>query len=64
MVLPFVRELLADLKLSDSFDRVRRHLASGQGRRRIAGLTFTARAVYLPLFVAARRCPRPDPRRG
>ncbi len=57
MVLPFVRELLADLKLSDSFDRVRRHLASGQGRRRIAGLTFTARAVYLPIFVAAGDAP-------
>ena len=57
MVLPFVREVLADLKLSDSFDRVRRHLASGQGRRRIAGLTFTARAMYLPLFAAASDAP-------
>jgi transcription-repair coupling factor (superfamily II helicase) len=53
MVLPFVRELLADLKHSDPYDRVRRHLASGQGRRRIAGLTFTARALYLPFFVDA-----------
>ena len=55
MVLPFVRDLLADLKLSDSFDRVRRHLQSGTGtgapRRRVAGLTFTARALYLPLFL-------------
>ncbi len=57
MVLPFVREILADLKLSDSFDRVRRHLASGQGRRRIAGLTFTARALYLPLFAGASEAP-------
>ena len=53
MILPFVRDLLADLKSSDSFDRVRRHLQSAQGRRRIAGLTFTARALYLPLFVQA-----------
>jgi transcription-repair coupling factor (superfamily II helicase) len=53
MVLPFVRELLADLKHSDPYDRVRRHLESGQGRRRIAGLTFTARALYLPFFVQA-----------
>ena len=53
MILPFVRDLLADLKLSDSYDRVRRHLQSGQGRRRIAGLTFTARALYLPLFLQA-----------
>jgi transcription-repair coupling factor (superfamily II helicase) len=53
MILPFVRDLLADLKHSDPFDRVRRHLESGQGRRRIAGLTFTARALYLPFFVQA-----------
>jgi transcription-repair coupling factor (superfamily II helicase) len=57
MILPFVRDLLADLKLSDSYDRVRRHLQSGAGtgaaRRRIAGLTFTARALYLPLFLQA-----------
>jgi transcription-repair coupling factor (superfamily II helicase) len=55
MILPFVRDLLADLKLSDSFDRVRRHLQSGTAtgapRRRVAGLTFTARALYLPLFL-------------
>ena len=53
MVLPFVRELLADLKRSAAFDRVSRHLAQGQGRRRIAGLTFTARSLYLPFFVQA-----------
>jgi transcription-repair coupling factor (superfamily II helicase) len=53
MVLPFVRELLADLKHSEPYDRVRRHLESGLGRRRIAGLTFTARALYLPFFVQA-----------
>ena len=57
MILPFVRDLLADLKLSDSFDRVRRHLQSGQGRRRIAGLTFTARALYLPYLVQAIEAP-------
>ena len=55
MVLPFVRELLADLKSSDPFDRVRRHLqsgaSSGVARRRVSGLTFTARALYLPFFV-------------
>ncbi len=67
MVLPFVRELLADLKSSDPFDQVRRHLqhggrlggqsgvqsgaSSGVARRRVSGLTFTARAMYLPFFV-------------
>src|SRR5450432_1732217 len=53
MVLPFVRELLADLEHSDSFERVRRHLALFAGRRRVSGLTSTARALYLPLFARA-----------
>ena len=53
MILPFVRELLADLENSVPFDRVRRHLSVGSGRRRVSGLTFTARALYLPLFVRA-----------
>jgi transcription-repair coupling factor (superfamily II helicase) len=53
MILPFVREFLAELKSSDPFDRVRRHLAGGLGRRRIAGLTFSARALYLPFFAQA-----------
>ncbi len=57
MVLPFVRDLLADLKHSDPFDRARRHLEHGQGRRRIAGLTFTARALYLPFLVQASPAP-------
>ena len=57
MILPFVRDLLADLKHSDSFDRTRRHLEHGQARRRIAGLTFTARALYLPFFVQASSAP-------
>ncbi len=57
MVLPFVRDLLADLEYSDAFDRARRHLAGGLGRRRISGLTFTARALYLPLFVRASAAP-------
>ena len=53
MILPFVRDLLADLKSSDSFDRARTHLQAGRGRRRISGLTFTARALYLPYLVQA-----------
>ena len=57
MVLPFVRELLADLEHSDSFERVRRHLSAGTGRRRVSGLTATARAMYLPLFVRAANAP-------
>jgi transcription-repair coupling factor (superfamily II helicase) len=57
MILPFVRELLADLEHSEAFERVRRHLSAGTGRRRVSGLTFTARALYLPLFVRAAAAP-------
>ena len=57
MILPFVRELLADLEHSDAFERVRRHLSAGSGRRRVSGLTATARAMYLPLFVRAANAP-------
>src|ERR1700691_4433382 len=57
MILPFVRELLADLEHSEPFERVRRHLSAGTGRRRVSGLTFTARALYLPFFVRAANAP-------
>ncbi len=57
MILPFVRELLADLESTEPFARVRRHLAGGAGRRRVSGLTATARALYLPLFVRASQAP-------
>src|SRR5271168_5034159 len=57
MVLPFVRELLADLEHSEAFERVRHHLSGGTGRRRVSGLTFTARALYLPYFVRAANSP-------
>ncbi len=53
MILPFVRDLLADMESSEAFSRVRRHLAGGAGRRRVSGLTATARALYLPYFVRA-----------
>ena len=57
MVLPFVRDLFADLEHSDAFERVRRHLAAGTERRRVSGLTATARALYLPYFVRASNAP-------
>src|SRR5215469_11005589 len=57
MILPFVRELVADLERSPVFERVRRHLAAGTGRRRVSGLTATARALYLPYFVRAANAP-------
>jgi transcription-repair coupling factor (superfamily II helicase) len=57
MVLPFVRELLAELEHTESFERVRRHLSAGSGRRRVSGLTATARGLYLPLFVRSAAAP-------
>src|SRR6201986_838348 len=57
MILPFVRELLADMEHSPSFEQARRHLALARGRRRVSGLTSTARALYLPLFARAANVP-------
>ncbi|MGB9147770.1 MAG: transcription-repair coupling factor, partial [Acidobacteriaceae bacterium] len=57
MILPFVRELLADLEHTSSFEQARRHLALARGRRRVSGLTSTARALYLPLFARAAEVP-------
>jgi transcription-repair coupling factor (superfamily II helicase) len=55
MILPFVREMFAELEHSTAFDRVQRHLSLGAGRRRVSGLTSTARSLYLPLFARAAR---------
>jgi transcription-repair coupling factor (superfamily II helicase) len=55
MILPFVREIFAELEQTPGFERVRRHLGLGAGRRRVSGLTATARALYLPLIARAAR---------
>jgi transcription-repair coupling factor (superfamily II helicase) len=55
MILPFVREIFAELEHSSGFERVRRHLSLGAGRRRVSGLTATARSLYLPLMARAAR---------
>ena len=57
MILPFVREIFAELEHSSSFERVRRHLSLGTGRRRVSGLTSTARALYLPFMAKAAKYP-------
>ena len=57
MILPFVREIFAELERSSAFDRVQRHLNLGTGRRRVSGLTATARSLYLPLLARAARQP-------
>jgi transcription-repair coupling factor (superfamily II helicase) len=57
MILPYVREVFAELEQAPGFERVRRHLSLGAGRRRVSGLTATARALYLPLMARAARQP-------
>ncbi len=57
MILPFVREIFAELEHSSAFERVRRHLSLGTGRRRVSGLTATARSLYLPLLARAAKHP-------
>jgi transcription-repair coupling factor (superfamily II helicase) len=57
MILPFVREIFAELEQTPGFERVRRHLSLGAGRRRVSGLTATARALYIPLMARAARQP-------
>jgi transcription-repair coupling factor (superfamily II helicase) len=57
MILPFVREIFAELEHSSAFERVRRHLSLATGRRRVSGLTATARAIYIPLFARAAKEP-------
>jgi transcription-repair coupling factor (superfamily II helicase) len=57
MILPFVRDIFAELEHSSGFERVRRHLSLAAGRRRVSGVTATAQAVYIPLFAHAARQP-------
>jgi transcription-repair coupling factor (superfamily II helicase) len=57
MILPFVRDFFTELGKSTAMDRIRGPLQSGAGRRRVAGLTATARALYLPLLARMARVP-------
>jgi len=57
MILPFVREIFAELEHSSGFERVRRHLSLAAGRRRVSGMTATARSIYLPLMARAAKQP-------
>ena len=50
MVLPFVRELLADAEKSASFARAASHLKGTAGRIRLSGLTPSAKALHFALF--------------
>ena len=50
MVLPFVRDLFADVEKLPAFLRVASHLKEGTGRIRVSGLTPTAKALLLVLL--------------
>jgi transcription-repair coupling factor (superfamily II helicase) len=50
MLLPFVRELFADLETLPGFVRVASHLREGTGGMRVSGLTPTAKALLLVLW--------------
>jgi transcription-repair coupling factor (superfamily II helicase) len=53
MILPFVRELLADAAVTSSFQRASTHLKGGTGRIRVSGLIPTARALHYALLYRA-----------
>ena len=57
MVLPFVRELLADVEKSSVFQRTASHLRSRAGRHRVSGLTNSAKALHIPLLAAGAGAP-------
>jgi transcription-repair coupling factor (superfamily II helicase) len=57
MLLPFVRELFADVEKLPSFTRAASHLKEGTGRIRVSGLTPTAKALLLALL--QRKAERP-----
>jgi transcription-repair coupling factor (superfamily II helicase) len=50
MILPFVRELFADVENLTVFSRVATHLKSATGRIRVSGLTPTAKNLISSLF--------------
>ncbi len=50
MVLPFVRDLFADVERLPAFSRVASHLKEGTGRIGVSGLTPTAKALILVLL--------------
>src|SRR5271156_2109151 len=53
MVLPFVRDLFADVEKLPAFQRVASHLREGTGRLSVSGLSPTAKALFLILWQRA-----------
>src|SRR5437763_10312025 len=50
MLLPFVRELFADVESLPGYSRVASHLKEGTGRLRVSGLSPTAKALLMVLL--------------
>ena len=50
MLLPFVRDIFVDAEKLPGFSRVASHLRESTGRRRVSGLTPTAKALLLALL--------------
>ncbi len=50
MLLPFVRELFADVEKLPAFARAVPHLRTGAGRMRVSGLTPAAKALLIAMF--------------
>jgi len=57
MLLPFVREVFADVETLPAYRRAASHLREGTGRIRLSGLTPTAKALLLALLQQAVRRP-------
>ena len=57
MILSFVRDLFAEMESDAAFARTSQALAAGVGRRRVSGLTATARGLYLPLLARVAKAP-------
>ncbi|MGB7583560.1 MAG: transcription-repair coupling factor [Terriglobales bacterium] len=53
MVLPFVRDLFADVEKLPAFQRVASHLREGTGRLGVSGLIPTAKSLFLVLWQRA-----------
>jgi transcription-repair coupling factor (superfamily II helicase) len=53
MILPFVRELFADVEKSPEFQRAASQVKGGTGRIRVSGLTPSARALHYALLLKA-----------
>jgi transcription-repair coupling factor (superfamily II helicase) len=57
MILPFVRELFADVETLPAFARVASHLREGTGRMGVSGLSLSAKALLLVLLRRAAERP-------